>query len=106
MQKPYSARWKALLRACGGISTDMNADAALYDSSPRMRRYFPQADRRAVVGPLFSAHAEVFPKASSTGTPPIPLLRACGGISVDPFPGEPRCGSSPRMRRYFRIPLL
>ena len=93
----------ALLRACGGISAFLHIMRFFLLSSPRMRRYFQNLHDRSVQFVLFSVHAEVFPSLSDSYLQAVSLLRACGGISTHRLPSPTIDGSSPRMRRYFRV---
>ncbi|EEI64045.1 hypothetical protein HMPREF0293_0490 [Corynebacterium glucuronolyticum ATCC 51866] len=67
-----------------------------------MRRYFQREHGRSSRVTLFSAHAEVFPRLTDAELDALPLLRACGGISIEDLENKIEQGSSPRMRRYFR----
>ncbi len=92
----------ALLRARGGISTQLTASDRDTFSSPRTRRYFHGGTRRRRGIRLFSAHAEVFPALAENCSLVGTLLRARGGISLGKLTVKPPALSSPRTRRYFR----
>ena len=72
-------------------------------SSPRVRRYFPLRDGDIRTWRLFSARAEVFPRLPRHYSTRSPLLRACGGISVEGPRAPGHEASSPRVRRYFPV---
>ena len=92
---------RALLRARGGISEKEWQVGLIVGSSPRTRRYFLNALADAGDLELFSAHAEVFPRAGLATRVGAPLLRARGGISTNHFGDGQHPDSSPRTRRYF-----
>ena len=98
------ARRPSLLRARGGISAIPGDLAELEVSSPRTRRYFPPEGESHDHPRLFSAHAEVFPALDGYSFAAGPLLRARGGISLGVSMAMARANSSPRTRRYFRVP--
>ncbi len=94
-----------LLRARGGISTAAEWDGHTPHSSPRTRRYFHCSWSECLRCGLFSAHAEVFPPSRASSVTTTSLLRARGGISDREALAEYIAHSSPRTRRYFRLPL-
>ena len=94
----------SLLRTRGGISGVTYQRRLVPLSSPHTRRYFLLCELPALLGCLFSAHAEVFPDTGSVLRLGQALLRTRGGISRFHRHPSLQQRSSPHTRRYFPPP--